>query len=527
MKRPLSRAASFAAATLAAASLGVVAGLAGGSAAAAATAPATTTEPAAAAAGWLAQQLMDGSHQPSPAGDHFDGSFFDGSSTVYFFDGGRTADAIFALAASKSGKDKIDAAAGYLAAHLDEYADLSEAQGGPYDGSLGKAALAAIVAGADPTDFGGHNLLQVLKDDECTAEPNASCLGAGAARNIFSSVAESFVILAEARAGGAYRPSADAEKYFLGLQCADGGFDDNINAAGCTSGLDETSYGAMALQALGGHGTQLAEAVAWLKSKRSADGRSWADGNGANEDSTGLAAAVLGAAGEDVSAARAWLASRQITRGPTVGPGATRGAVPFQSTTQPSDWVKSTADGLLGLVSGVTLANVTAAGAQSGTAVLAPTSTAASRSVPLGGAQTVSAVGFAAGETVTGVLHSAPVDLGSVKADASGTATLRFTVPSALATGAHDVVLTGATSGLSASVTFEVTRQAVAPQAVTAPTSSTTTPSAAPVTPAVGSGPQLAASGLDRDAALRQTLAGVGLVLAGAAAVYAGRRRRA
>ena len=70
-----------------------------------AAAPHTTTAPAKAAAGWLAQQFTN----------HFD---YAGST---FFDGGSTADAIFALSAAGVGKDKIESAITYFAKHVDDY----------------------------------------------------------------------------------------------------------------------------------------------------------------------------------------------------------------------------------------------------------------------------------------------------------------------------------------------------------------------------------------------------------------------
>ena len=73
-------------------------------ASAAPTAPSTTTSPAAAAAGWLAQQFVATAGTPAPDGDHFN---FPGTS---FYWSGLTASAVFALAATKSGGDKIDAA---------------------------------------------------------------------------------------------------------------------------------------------------------------------------------------------------------------------------------------------------------------------------------------------------------------------------------------------------------------------------------------------------------------------------------
>lgn len=500
--------------------------------ASAAPAPASTTDPAAAAAGWLAQQFVGADHRPSPSGDRLEGSF--GSPPSYYFDGGRTADAIYALAAAGAGKARIDAAIGYFAAHVAEYTSITDTTGkpGPYDGQIGKTALAAIVAGADPTSFGGHDLLQALKDDECTevsapADQNdfstPVCPAVGAARNIYSSISESFVVLASARGatlhGAQYAPSAAAVDYFLSLQCPGGGFTGLTTA--CTKDsdatTDATAYAAFALAALGGHQPQLDRAVSFLQGGRAAGGY-WVAEGGPDVDSTGLATAALAAAGRDVGASRAWLVSQQVTDGPTVGPGASRGALKYQGAFDAFSSVKGTADGLLGLVPDGSLATITAAGAASGTRVLALAGpTLGSASVAQGARQSVTGTGFAAGERVAAVVHSTPAQVGTASANAAGTVTLTFTVPATLATGTHRLVLTGATSGLSSAASFSVT---AAPAAAPVPVP----PAAAPQS---GAGAPLAATGLDGPRLLVLGLAGGAMLAAGAALSVAGRRRRA
>ena len=486
--------------------------------AAPATAPPTTTDPAAAAAGWLAQQFVGAAGTPTPNGDHFN---FPGGT---FYWSGLTASAIFALAASGSGDDKIQAAITFMEQNVAADANLGNGdQPGPYDGSVATAALAGIVAGADPSAFGGIDLLKALKDDECIAVSapvdqndftTPTCPSIGAGRNIFSSVSESLIMLVEARAG--VTPTPDALKYFLKLQCSDGGFTIATDPAGCASDVDATGYAAAALRALGGHQAALDNATAWLLAKRNPAGY-WVEPPtpGPNTDSTGLGASALDAAGIDAPTSRAWLASQQMTTGPTIGAGASRGALKFQGVFDASSSIKATADGLLGLVPGASLATLTATGATPGTAVLAlGAPKTASTSVQQGGTQTVTGFGFSAGEQVSAELHSTPVSLGSVTASKAGTAIVAFTVPTALAPGKHSVVLAGATSGLTSTATFTVT--AAPPRAVAPPAS-------APVTGV----PILAATGLDGQQALVDVLIGLGLVAAGAGALYLGRRRRA
>lgn len=500
------------------------------SAGAALTAPATTTDPAAAAAGWLAQQFSDSSDHPAPDGDHIEGSF--GSPPEFFFDGGGTADAIYALAAAKAGKSKIDAALAYLKAHVDEYADLTNGDGfGPNDGGTAKVALAAMVAGADPTSFGDDptdpgtalNLLKHLKAGTCPDASTTCTPGAGS--NIFSSVSQSLIVLAEARAGGGYAPSSTTIDYLLSLQCADGGFTvETAGGANCASDVDATGYAVAALVALGGQQAALDRATGWLLDTRNPAGY-WVAQGGPDVDSTGLAASALDAAGQDTSTSRSWLASQQVTTGPTVGAGAARGALKFQGAFDPSTSIKATADGLLGMVPGASLANLTAAGASLDTKVMAlGAPRAAKASIAQGAHQTVTGGGFAAREKVSAELHSAPVSLDSVVASKSGTAVVKFDVPASLAPGEHTVVLTGTTSGLTSSVAFTVT--AAPAGTTTGPSSGVSAETAGPPPPGFGRTGLLAATGLNGRQVVTEALVGLACVAAGVGIVYLGRRRR-
>ncbi|WEF21602.1 choice-of-anchor G family protein [Microbacterium maritypicum] len=75
--------------------------------------------------------------------------------------------------------------------------------------------------------------------------------------------------------------------------------------------------------------------------------------------------------------------------------------------------------------------------------------------------QTAVGTGFTPGETVTGVMTSDPLALGSQIANAQGTVTFTWTVPTAIDLGTHTVTLTGATSG-SVSATFQLVASGLA-----------------------------------------------------------------
>ncbi|WP_051143915.1 hypothetical protein [Modestobacter italicus] len=88
------------------------------------------------------------------------------------------------------------------------------------------------------------------------------------------------------------------------------------------------------------------------------------------------------------------------------------------------------------------------------------TKSVAAASLAAGKQQTISIGGFLPGEMVSGVLHSTPVDLGTVQADANGVATFTFTVPAGFEAGTHTVEMQGLTSGITAEATFTVTEAA-------------------------------------------------------------------
>ena len=427
----------------------------------------TTTDPAAAAAGWLAQQFSTAAGARGPGGNHIELSYTDAGKTVRYFDGGTTIDAVLALAATHTGASTVAAAMGYLARHLGAYVDYAGAQGGPYYGSIGKAALAALVTGADPQSFGGHHLLTELKRNECPSGSTRCTPGSNS--NVGSGVATSFIVLAEARGaardGARFAPSPALVSLLLSMQCRDGGFLSDQTRPHCVSDVDATGYAVMALQALGGHRDRLDRAAAYLAATRAVDG-SWSAQGGADVDTTALATAALAIAGRDVAASRRWLAAQQVRTGPTVGPGARRGALKYQGRFAADASIKATADAILALVPGTSLATLTAAHSRAGTSVLAlPAPTLSRSSVPVGATVTVSDTGFATHEPVHAVV--AGRTLATARADSSGGVRLGVTVPAGSPAGAQVLELAGARSGLTARSTLRVRAVAASPVAAT------------------------------------------------------------
>ncbi len=73
-----------------------------------------------------------------------------------------------------------------------------------------------------------------------------------------------------------------------------------------------------------------------------------------------------------------------------------------------------------------------------------------------GSTQTVTAEGFEPGESVSAVMSSEPVDVGTYVADEEGNVDFQFVVPTDTAVGEHTLTLTGQTSGTVVSGTFTV-----------------------------------------------------------------------
>ncbi|WP_246846372.1 lamin tail domain-containing protein [Humibacter ginsenosidimutans] len=145
-----------------------------------------------------------------------------------------------------------------------------------------------------------------------------------------------------------------------------------------------------------------------------------------------------------------------------------------------------------------------------GTPSTNPTVTATPTTVAAGATITVEAKGLDAGKTLTVVLHSDPVNLGGVTADADGTATLKATIPADTSVGAHTVVVTDASGAAIASTGITVTAAATGSDG-----------GAAAVDPADGA---LASTGSDT---LPWIAVGVPLLLLGTGLMLARRRRAA
>ncbi|WP_158632158.1 LPXTG cell wall anchor domain-containing protein [Micromonospora sp. Llam0] len=353
---------ALAALTVVAASAGVVLNRPAGS-----PALRLAATPAAAQAGshWISGQLVDGG-LPGFVGS----------------DWGLTIDALFALRATGAEQAAVAAIVEALTANADGYAVIRTDMGDfVTGGSTAKVLLAAVAAGVDPTDFGGHDWRQRTLDLIYGADQGTKAgwlydrnLDTTAGSNLFG---QSLAVIGLARSGGVPQTAVD---FLVKQQCPGGGFRLYPNAAGTSCSADpvteqsmEVDATAMAVQALlaaadaGASGTAepAAAATSWLLSAQAADGSF--NGSGftdyPNTNSTGLAGQALAAAGEHTAAGQAagFVAAQQITTANAGAASAHVGAIaytPDALATAVTDgigefeldqWRRATAQAVLGL----------------------------------------------------------------------------------------------------------------------------------------------------------------------------------
>lgn len=249
-------------------------------------------DPAAAAAAWLGSQLVDGERIVNVE--------------FAFDDAGLTADVVFALASAGLGADTAATATAWLRTQAGSYTgpDLDAV----FAGATAKLALVAVVMGEDPTAFGGLDLIAQL---EAREQPDGRFTDESAFGDFSSTLTQALAVLALTRSPGV-TPSDEAVSFLLAQQCPDGGFRSDLDASDCVGFVDSTGFAVQALASLGDRSAEISAAAGWLSATQAADG-SFASGEGANANSTGLAALALALAGEDTAAdaARDWLRGLQ------------------------------------------------------------------------------------------------------------------------------------------------------------------------------------------------------------------------
>jgi hypothetical protein len=308
--------------------------LASAAAAASTTAPAGSTSthnPAQAAAGWLARQMVGGSHFT----ETFDGATFP--------DQGLTIDAIYAFAATGTATGYAARAMGWLARPhiLANY--IGNGTTSAYAGATANLLLGAEVQGADPDTFGGVDLPSRLASLLTASGRYSDKSKFGDFSNVFS---QSLAIIAMTRLSGA---PASAVKFLASSECPDGGFPLNFGKKKCVADPDAT---AMVVQALlAAHRPTPAErGLHWLASVQQSDGGFVSPpATTANSNSTGLAGEAFVAGGwfKRAVRARGFLLSVQVG---CAGPSDQQGAIAYDSSGfNASTAAFATAQGVLGV----------------------------------------------------------------------------------------------------------------------------------------------------------------------------------
>jgi hypothetical protein len=311
-------------------------------------APAAVEDTAAAA--FIARTLAEGDdHYVYPGGD--------------FLDGGNTIDGIIALSAVGTQQAQSDASVAYLEDHLGDYVG---SFGEVYAGPVAKALLGAVITGADPTSFGGHDLVAELQALETTKGRFSDNSDYGDYSN---TIGQSLAIIALSRAGEGL--NAAAVQLLLDRQCADGGFRGDLGGTGaCKSDADATAFATQALLVAAdtlvcGPGEETLPADVAAAAQRGLDrledvqggsGGFVSDDGAVNANTTGVAAQALTAGGRTAAAdaANAFITTLQYDAS---SPEPLRGGIAFsadtRSTTVPSDTdLRATPQAALALAGG-------------------------------------------------------------------------------------------------------------------------------------------------------------------------------
>jgi len=294
------------------------------------------------ASGWLAGQLVQGSH------------FVSVYDKVTSPAQGETIDAILAFAAAKD----QNAAGAKAIAWLEQSSVLTGYIGAgteSYAGATAKLALAAEVRDYNPTHFGKVNLIARLGKLLTRSGRYSDHSAYGDYSNAFS---QALAIIALSRHGGA---PAKAVSFLISSECKNGGYPLDFGQKKCVSDTDATAMDAQALLAVGQR-TAALRGLKWLASVQQSNGGFDAVGaKSPNANTTGLAGEAFAAAGQSHEAALAAKFLTSLQLGCSV-PSTERGALTYDKTGyNVSNAVDATAQGILGLAD-VSLAKLSSHG---------------------------------------------------------------------------------------------------------------------------------------------------------------------
>lgn len=269
-----------------------------------ALAPAASAATPDASVHYLADRLSEG-------GDHLVVE----SGGQSFPDTGLTIDAVLAMTAVGSGGSSSAAATDWVASQTGAYTGTGEEA---YSAATAKLLTFASARGLDPRAVGGVDLVAKLQSLELASGQFADESQWGDYSN---TLGQSFALIGLERAG--VNPSTASVDFLLAQQCDDGGFrlnyDDPEKAEddACVSDPDATSTAVQALAFVGGHDAAVQDAADFLAGRQNASGGvgGGTTTEGANANSTGLAAVAFRLAGRDAARAAALQYVESLTFG--------------------------------------------------------------------------------------------------------------------------------------------------------------------------------------------------------------------
>ncbi len=224
------------------------------------------TASARAGAAWLAGQLTPAGYIPS-------------TTTPGQADLSATANTVLALAAAGTDLPRAQTALAYLETQVDAYVTAGGSDG---PGELALLVLDAHALGADPSSFGGTDLVTRLLATEQTSGPDTGLFGSQSP-TYDGAVRQGLALAALAAAGVTSGPQvAAAEAWLTHQQCPDGGWTSYLTTANPCDGnpanyagpdTNSTSYAVIGLEAQHALGTTAAtSALGFLEGAQDPDG---------------------------------------------------------------------------------------------------------------------------------------------------------------------------------------------------------------------------------------------------------------
>lgn len=159
-----------------------------------------------------------------------------------FPDHGNTIDAMLALAAANAHAAQGQESLAWLESTIGSY--LGTDFGDTYVGGTAKSLIGVVALGGDPTDVGGTDLVATLRDLE-TSTGRFSDTGSG---DYTITITQALAVVALVKAGQPV--TTRSVELLLDQQCADGGFRSAIGSPTCVSDPDATAFAAQALLAV-------------------------------------------------------------------------------------------------------------------------------------------------------------------------------------------------------------------------------------------------------------------------------------